>query len=77
MADTQTITLPVKWMRDKLGNKFFPRTHINAVKDDSGRALSTILNSMRKVQVTEEQMEQMIANRSWEAGVTYYTVEDE
>lgn len=31
---------------------------------------------VRKVEVTEAQMQQMIANHSWEAGVTYYTVEE-
>ena len=72
MADT----IPVKWLKDDNGNNIFPRTHINAVKDDSGTPLTTILNATRKVEVTEEQMEQMIANRTWEAGVTYYSVEE-
>jgi len=75
MADT--VTIPVKWLKDDNGNYIFPRTHINAVKDDYGNSLSTLINTQNKVLVTEEQMEQMIANRTWEAGVTYYSVEDE
>lgn len=37
-------TFAVKWLKDKLGSKFFPITHIDAVKDDNGNNLDTLLN---------------------------------
>lgn len=40
MADEQLL---VRWVQDKNGKRFFPRTHIDAVKNDEGVPLSTLL----------------------------------
>ena len=74
-------TIPIRWLKDKdsQGNKtkFFPRTHVDAVKDDDGTPLSTILEKYGKQLVTEDQMETLITNGTWVEGVTYYTIEEE
>lgn len=45
-------TIPIRWLKEKdsQGNKtkFFPRTHIDAVKDDDGTPLSTLLENIAK-----------------------------
>lgn len=74
-------TIPIRWLKEKdsQGNKtkFFPRTHIDAVKDDDGTPLSTILEKYGKQLVTDEQMQTLITNETWVEGVTYYTIEEE
>ena len=37
---------PIKWVKNKLGSKFFPITHEKAVRDDNGINLNTKLSSI-------------------------------
>lgn len=41
-------TKPIKWLRDILGNKFFPVTHMKAVRDDNGNTLSCALTNINE-----------------------------
>lgn len=41
-------TKPIKWLRDILGNKFFPVTHMKAVRDDDGNTLSYALTNINE-----------------------------
>ena len=41
MPESQTI--PIRWLTDKDGNKFFPRTHTKAVKNNEGTELEVLL----------------------------------
>lgn len=36
-------TYAIKWLKDKLGNRFFPITHTKAVRDDNNTNLETLL----------------------------------
>lgn len=41
-------TKPIKWLRNILGNKFFPVTHMKAVRDDDGNTLSSALTNINE-----------------------------
>ena len=41
-----TETIPVKWLKDKDDNKFFPVTHLQGVRGDNGVTLPTILGNL-------------------------------
>lgn len=42
----------IKWLKDKLGTRFFPVTHINAVRDDTGTSLSSMLEAKQDTLVS-------------------------
>ena len=72
MADT----IDIKWLKDKDGNKFYPRTNTNAVTNDEGENLAALLAKLRRELKTDAEIEAMIANETWEQDVVYYTVEE-
>lgn len=45
MADT----IDIKWLTDKDGNKFYPRTNTNAITNDEGTPLEEILANIKPV----------------------------
>lgn len=45
-------TYAIKWLKDKLGTRFFPVTHINAVRDDTGTSLSSMLEAKQDTLVS-------------------------
>lgn len=42
-------TYNIKWLRNLFGTRFFPVTHITAVRDNNNVNLETLLNSEQKV----------------------------
>lgn len=45
-------TYVIKWLKDKLGTRFFPVTHINAVRDDTGTSLASMLEAKQDTLVS-------------------------
>ena len=45
-------TYVIKWLKDKLGTRFFPVTHINAVRDDMGTSLASMLEAKQDTLVS-------------------------
>lgn len=45
-------TYVIKWLKDKLGTRFFPVTHINAVRDDEGTSLASMLEAKQDTLVS-------------------------
>lgn len=45
-------TYAIKWLKDKLGTRFFPVTHINAVRDDTGTSLASMLEAKQDTLVS-------------------------
>jgi len=42
--------IPIKWLQDESGNRFFPITHLHAVRDENDRDLVQILSNLGSVQ---------------------------
>lgn len=45
-------TYEIKWLKNKLGVKFFPVTHIKAVRDDYNVDLQTLLGQKQDILVS-------------------------
>ena len=60
------------------GNQIYPITHQKAVLDDDNKPLDQVLKPRPPFQkVTDEEMDSMIENGTWAAGVIYYTLEED
>ena len=45
-------TIPIKWLKDKLNNAFFPVTHVSAVRNDVGVPLDSLLQQKQDALVS-------------------------
>ena len=58
------MTIKIKNIKDKLGNKIYPISSIHAIYDKQGNSVDDLLNNIKQIYPTKEEVTEEIQNAS-------------